>query len=136
MDFTALGWAVIWAGAAVLLVLRAPGPLLPVWRRVGLTAAAVPVLAVLGWGALELLGLEWSGTLQAQAAAGCPADLAELAERYGVDSDSCRGGLYGADAGGGLAAPGGAPDAAGGDFLCAVFWPDGGRVSCSLRRGS
>lgn len=70
MDFTALGWAVIWAGVvALLLILRAPGPLPPVWRRVGLVAAAVPVLAVLGWGVVDGFGLAWGPGLAA--AGGC-----------------------------------------------------------------
>lgn len=76
MDFTALGWAVIWAGVAALLILRAPGPLPPVWRRVGLVAAAVPVLAVLGWGGdCRVRSGLGAGFGNGRAAAGCPADL-------------------------------------------------------------
>lgn len=66
MDFTVLAWAVIRAGAAaLLLILRAPGPLPPGWRRIGLAAAAVPVLAALSRGGVDGFGLAWGPGLAA-----------------------------------------------------------------------
>ena len=66
MDFTALARAVSWAGvASLLLILRVPGPLPPGWRRVGLTAAAVPVLAALSRGGVDGFGLAWGPGLAA-----------------------------------------------------------------------